>query len=169
MGISRVHRPRIRLLHFDHLDGNLWVSIPQEHQHYRGFGRRMYRRRRDRLYRQQQHQDRPRHYFPLVRFPTKSYKLGSTKPVRRVHTFRIRVYAPAILPMLAVYGRDFHTQIYRLRPERGVKVSLAMEAIGDITASAEVSQLSVNDEEFDTRIQGGILVSTSSPIPRYLH
>ena len=71
--------------------------------------------------------------------------------------------------MLAVYGRDFHAQIYRLRPERGVKVSLAMEAIGDITASAEVSQLSVNDEEFDTRIQGGILVSTSSPIPRYLH
>jgi len=56
-----------------------------------------------------------------------------------VHTFRIRVYAPAILPMLAVY------------------VSLAMEAIGDITASAEVSHLPVHGEEFDTRIQGGIL------------
>jgi len=36
-------------------------------------------------------------------------------------------------------------------------VSLAMEAIGDITASAEVSQLPVHGEEFDTRIQGGIL------------
>ena len=35
-----------------------------------------------------------------------------------------------------------------------------MEAIGDITASAEVSQLPVDGEEFDTRIQGGILVST---------
>lgn len=58
----------------------------------------------------------------------------------RVHTFKIRVYAPAILPMLAVY------------------VSLAMEAIGDITASAEVSKLEVDGEEFDTRIQGGILV-----------
>ena len=34
-----------------------------------------------------------------------------------------------------------------------------MEAIGDITASAEVSQLPVHGEEFDTRIQGGILVS----------
>ncbi|KAF9792211.1 Xanthine/uracil permease [Thelephora terrestris] len=56
-----------------------------------------------------------------------------------VHTFKIRVYAPAILPMLAVY------------------VSLAMEAIGDITASAEVSRLPVQGEEFDTRIQGGIL------------
>lgn len=39
-------------------------------------------------------------------------------------------------------------------------VSLAMEAIGDITASAEVSQLQVQGDEFDTRIQGGILVST---------
>ncbi|KAF8187211.1 xanthine/uracil permease [Pholiota molesta] len=39
-----------------------------------------------------------------------------------VHTFKLGVYPPAILPMLAVY------------------VSLAMEAIGDITASAEVSR-----------------------------
>jgi len=34
-----------------------------------------------------------------------------------------------------------------------------MEAIGDITAPAEVSQLPVHGEEFDSRIQGGILVS----------
>ena len=39
-----------------------------------------------------------------------------------------------------------------------------MEAIGDITASAEVSQLPVQGEEFDTRIQGGILVSPSDPV-----
>ncbi|OAX30768.1 hypothetical protein K503DRAFT_870886 [Rhizopogon vinicolor AM-OR11-026] len=32
-----------------------------------------------------------------------------------------------------------------------------MEAIGDITASAEVSRLRVEGEEFDSRIQGGIL------------
>ncbi|KAH9899752.1 Xanthine/uracil permease [Cubamyces lactineus] len=56
-----------------------------------------------------------------------------------VHTFKIRVYPPAILPMLAVY------------------VSLAMEAIGDITASAEVSRVAVVGEEFDSRIQGGVL------------
>ncbi|KAJ7587007.1 xanthine/uracil permease [Mycena floridula] len=56
-----------------------------------------------------------------------------------VHTFKIRVYPPAILPMLAVY------------------ISLAMEAIGDITASAEVSRIDVQGEEFDTRIQGGVL------------
>ncbi|RPD67034.1 Xanthine/uracil permease [Lentinus tigrinus ALCF2SS1-7] len=56
-----------------------------------------------------------------------------------VRTFKIRVYPPAILPMLAVY------------------VSLAMEAIGDITASAEVSRVSVVGEEFDSRIQGGVL------------
>ncbi|KAI0750925.1 Xanthine/uracil permease [Daedaleopsis nitida] len=56
-----------------------------------------------------------------------------------VHTFKIRVYPPAILPMLAVY------------------ISLAMEAIGDITASAEVSRVAVIGEEFDSRIQGGVL------------
>ncbi|QRW23122.1 xanthine/uracil permease [Rhizoctonia solani] len=56
-----------------------------------------------------------------------------------VKTFKIRVYPPAILPMLAVY------------------VSLAMEAIGDITASAEVSRVEVDGEVFDTRIQGGVL------------
>ncbi|OSD08775.1 Xanthine/uracil permease [Trametes coccinea BRFM310] len=56
-----------------------------------------------------------------------------------VHTFKIGVYPPAILPMLAVY------------------VSLAMEATGDITASAEVSRLPVDGIEFDSRVQGGIL------------
>jgi len=44
-----------------------------------------------------------------------------------------------------------------------------MEAIGDITASAEVSQLPVHGEEFDTRIQGGILVSNPGLSRRYLH
>jgi xanthine/uracil permease len=33
-----------------------------------------------------------------------------------------------------------------------------MEAIGDITASAEVSKVDVHGLEFDSRIQGGILV-----------
>ncbi|KXN81844.1 Purine permease [Leucoagaricus sp. SymC.cos] len=56
-----------------------------------------------------------------------------------VHRFKIGVYPPAILPMLAVY------------------VSLAMEAIGDITASAEVSRQPVVGEVFDSRIQGGVL------------
>jgi len=50
-----------------------------------------------------------------------------------------------------------------------MSVSLAMEAIGDITASAEVSRLPVHGEEFDTRIQGGILVSNSGLTRRYLH
>lgn len=37
-------------------------------------------------------------------------------------------------------------------------VSLAMEAIGDITASAEVSRVEVEGEDFESRIQGGVLV-----------
>lgn len=44
-------------------------------------------------------------------------------------------------------------------PDGFSSVSLAMEAIGDITASAEVSRVSVVGEEFDSRIQGGVLVS----------
>jgi len=38
-----------------------------------------------------------------------------------------------------------------------VYISLAMEAIGDITASAEVSRVEVEGEDFDSRIQGGVL------------
>ncbi|KIK81133.1 hypothetical protein PAXRUDRAFT_35959 [Paxillus rubicundulus Ve08.2h10] len=56
-----------------------------------------------------------------------------------VHTFKIGVYPPAILPVLAVY------------------VSTMMEAIGDITASAEVSRLEVTGADFDSRIQWGVL------------
>ncbi|KAF9477425.1 xanthine/uracil permease [Pholiota conissans] len=56
-----------------------------------------------------------------------------------VHTFKIGVYPPAILPMLAVY------------------TSVTMEAIGDITASAEASRVDVQGLEFDSRVQGGIL------------
>ncbi|KZV63347.1 Xanthine/uracil permease [Peniophora sp. CONT] len=56
-----------------------------------------------------------------------------------VHTFKIGVYGPAVLPMLAVY------------------ISLMMEATGDITASAEVSRVAVEGEEFESRIQGGLL------------
>ncbi|CAK5272465.1 unnamed protein product [Mycena citricolor] len=56
-----------------------------------------------------------------------------------VHTFKIGVYGPAVLPMLAVY------------------ISLAMEAMGDITASAEASKVDVRGLEFDSRIQGGVL------------
>lgn len=56
-----------------------------------------------------------------------------------VHTCKIRVRPPAILPTLAAY------------------VSLAMEAIGDIAASAEVSRVKVDGEMFDSRIQGGVL------------
>ncbi|KAF9063576.1 Xanthine/uracil/vitamin C permease [Rhodocollybia butyracea] len=36
-------------------------------------------------------------------------------------------------------------------------VSCAMEATGDITASAEVSRVDVEGIEFDSRVQGGIL------------
>jgi uracil-xanthine permease len=56
-----------------------------------------------------------------------------------VHTFKLSVYGPIVLPLLAVY------------------MVLAMEAMGDITATCDVSRLDVDGELFDSRIQGGIL------------
>lgn len=56
-----------------------------------------------------------------------------------VHTFKLSVYGPIVLPFMAVY------------------MVLAMEAIGDITATCDVSRLEVDGELFDSRIQGGVL------------
>lgn len=56
-----------------------------------------------------------------------------------VETFPLKIYGPAILPLLAVY------------------LSLMAEAIGDITATSEVSCLSVTSLAYDRRVQGGIL------------
>lgn len=56
-----------------------------------------------------------------------------------VKTFPLSVYGPIVLPLLAVY------------------IVLMMEAIGDITATCDVSKLSVEGKLFDSRIQGGVL------------
>lgn len=56
-----------------------------------------------------------------------------------VETFPLTVYAPMILPFMAVY------------------LVLMMEAIGDITATCDVSRLEVEGALFDSRIQGGVL------------
>ncbi|GAM37145.1 purine permease [Talaromyces pinophilus] len=56
-----------------------------------------------------------------------------------VQTFPLKIYAPLILPFLALY------------------VVLMMEAIGDVTATCDVSRLDVEGELFDSRIRGGVL------------
>ncbi|PGG99168.1 purine permease [Helicocarpus griseus UAMH5409] len=56
-----------------------------------------------------------------------------------VHRFPLEIYPPIILPLLAVY------------------IVLMMEAIGDITATCDVSRLDVEGRVFDSRIQGGVL------------
>lgn len=82
-----------------------------------------------------------------------------------MHTFKIGVYPPAILPMLAVYSTFYPSlpSMCLIDLDNNVpfylSVSLAMEAMGDITASAEVSRVAVEGEEFESRIQGGVLVS----------
>ena len=54
-------------------------------------------------------------------------------------TFKLSIYAPLILPVMAVY------------------IILMMEAIGDISATCDVSRLQVEGKLFDSRIQGGVL------------
>jgi uric acid-xanthine permease len=56
-----------------------------------------------------------------------------------VETFPLSLYGPMVLPFLAVY------------------LVLMMEAIGDITATCDVSRLEVEGKTFNSRIQGGVL------------
>lgn len=56
-----------------------------------------------------------------------------------VKTFPLKIYSPLILPFLALY------------------ITLMMEAIGDVTATCDVSRLDVEGELFDSRIRGGVL------------
>lgn len=56
-----------------------------------------------------------------------------------VHTFKLELYGPAILPFLAV------------------RLVLMMEAIGDITATSDVLRQPTEGLLYETRIQGGLL------------
>jgi uric acid-xanthine permease len=56
-----------------------------------------------------------------------------------VETFPLSIYGPMVLPFMAVF------------------LVLMMEAIGDITASCDVSRLEVEGPIFNSRIQGGVL------------
>ncbi|KAK2598611.1 hypothetical protein N8I77_012007 [Diaporthe amygdali] len=56
-----------------------------------------------------------------------------------VHTFKLTVYGPLVLPIMAVF------------------IICACEAIGDITATCDVSRLEVEGKLYESRIQGGVL------------
>ncbi|KAI1324663.1 purine permease [Xylariaceae sp. FL0255] len=56
-----------------------------------------------------------------------------------VHTFKLTVYGPLVLPLIAVF------------------IICACEAIGDITATCDVSRLEVDGALYESRIQGGVL------------
>ncbi|KAI1393063.1 Xanthine/uracil permease [Hypoxylon trugodes] len=55
-----------------------------------------------------------------------------------VHTFKLTVYGPLVLPTLAVF------------------IICASESIGDITATCDVSRLEVEGRTYESRIQGGV-------------
>ncbi|KAI5857419.1 Xanthine/uracil permease [Durotheca rogersii] len=56
-----------------------------------------------------------------------------------VRTFKLTVYGPLVLPVLAVF------------------IICACEAVGDITATCDVSRLEVEGRNYESRIQGGVL------------
>ncbi|KAK4242838.1 permease family-domain-containing protein [Achaetomium macrosporum] len=56
-----------------------------------------------------------------------------------VHTFKLSVYGPLVLPLMAVF------------------IICACESIGDITACCDVSRLEVEGKIYESRIQGGVL------------
>ncbi|KAI1487372.1 permease family-domain-containing protein, partial [Biscogniauxia mediterranea] len=56
-----------------------------------------------------------------------------------VHTFKLSVYGPLVLPIMAVF------------------IICACEAIGDVTATCDVSRLEVDGRTYESRIQGGVL------------
>lgn len=72
-------------------------------------------------------------------FSNANIKVAPVATFPWVHTFKLKVYAPIVLPFLAVY------------------ITLIMEATGDITATCDVSRLEVEGEMYESRIQGGIL------------
>ncbi|TPX37696.1 hypothetical protein SmJEL517_g00737 [Synchytrium microbalum] len=55
------------------------------------------------------------------------------------HTYKLSIYGPAVIPYCFCY------------------LILAVESIGDVTASADVTGVAVVGEEYESRIQGGIL------------
>lgn len=56
-----------------------------------------------------------------------------------VHTFKLTVYGPLVLPTLALF------------------IIVAVEAIGDITASCDVSRVETEGPIYESRVQGGVL------------
>lgn len=72
-------------------------------------------------------------------FSKKNIDLAPTVSFIWVQTFKLSIYGPLVLPTLAVY------------------IILACEAIGDISATCDVSKLDVDGKMFDSRIQGGLL------------
>ncbi|KAG7898194.1 hypothetical protein KL935_004344 [Ogataea polymorpha] len=63
-----------------------------------------------------------------------------------VKTFKLKVYGPAVLPMLAMYSTS------------------ALQAIGDITATCDVSRVEVEGPQFQSRIQGCLLADGLSGV-----
>ncbi|KAG0641047.1 permease family-domain-containing protein [Tuber brumale] len=72
-------------------------------------------------------------------FSKKNIDLAPAVSFVWVQTFKLSIFGPLVLPMLAVY------------------IILVCEVIGDVSATCDVSKLDVDGDMFDSRIQGGLL------------
>jgi hypothetical protein len=67
VGLARVHRPGLLELR-DHIaHGIVWIALHEEHIHHRWPRGWVHRRRRRRLHRRVEHQERAGNHFPMVR------------------------------------------------------------------------------------------------------
>lgn len=77
-----------------------------------------------------------------------------------VHTFKLSIYGPAVLPMLTAYLANVMGTIAGKSRDQAMPGQLDVfdvDIFTDITAASDVSQLPITGELFDSRVQGGIL------------
>lgn len=108
MGICGIHWPGLPVVCQYNTDGAFRFAVYEKHQYFYRFSGWLHCCWCSRLHRWKQHHDGTRYHLFVVNSRT-----SPTPPVPpidvlldRVHTFKIRVYPPAILPMLAVYGDE---------------------------------------------------------------
>jgi hypothetical protein len=157
MGLSSVHRSRIPLFREHNSHRTLRLSIPQECEYHCWACSRMYRCWRCRIHRWKHHHECTCNHILMVTYlfsyvDTKSECWAGYIDSRLMYTHPLFClcwqFTVGISSLLVTDWLD----------ETPTSVSMSMEAIGDITASAEVSRIPVEGKDFDSRIQGGLLV-----------
>jgi hypothetical protein len=160
MGLSSVHRSRVPLFREHHSHRNLRLSVPQECEYHRGACGGMYRCWGGWVHRRKHHHECTGNHILMVIYLSLHVDTRSECWAGYIDSKLMCTHRLFCLCWRFMVGRSLLLGTGWLT-ETLTSVSVAMEAIGDITASAEVSRLPVEGEDFDSRIQGGVLVRLS--------